>query len=123
MITSLTDKQIFVFGSNLAGKHIAGAAKQAKEQFGAIEGQGEGLQGQSYAFPTLTDNFQKFGWEIEESVDNLYKCCLENPDKEFLLTSVGMGIAQYDISEIAPLFKNSPSNLKLPKIFIDYNGI
>ena len=118
MITELKNNQIFVFGSNLAGKHIGGAAKQAKDKFGAIEGQGEGLQGQSYAFPTLTKTFmQRYDLAMQISATKLFNCCEENLNKEFILTPVGTGIAGYSIQYMKSLFENSPKNLILPKEF------
>lgn len=115
-ITSLKPNQIFVFGSNLAGEHAGGAALQAKEQFGAIEGQGEGLQGQSYAFPTLDLKMNKqIKLDLDMSVAKLYGECNDHPDKEFLLTKVGCGIAKYPESFMRSLFINHPNNLILPK--------
>lgn len=115
MITKLKDNEIFVFGSNLAGHHIGGAARQAYEDFGALWGRGEGLMGQSYAFPTLNVAFQKRKLiQLGASVFKLYKCCEDNPDKEFLLTKVGCGIAQYPEEEMKNLFINPPKNLILP---------
>lgn len=114
-ITSLKENELFVFGSNLAGKHIGGAARQAKEMFGAIDGCGEGLTGKSYAFPTLTENFEKVTHEqLIDSVSRLYRCCEENKDKVFLLTKVGCGIAGFEEEYIKYLFLNSPKNLILP---------
>ncbi len=116
MITKLKENEIFVFGSNLAGKHIGGAARQALEQFGAIEGQGEGLQGQSYAFPTLNHEFKKRSKEgLMTSRDTLYMVAKENKDKEFLLTKVGCGIAGYTEYFMKSLFKNAPKNIIKPK--------
>jgi len=116
MITELSENQIFVFGSNLAGIHAGGAAKQAHEQFGAIWGQGEGIQGQSYAFPTLTKSFKKVTpVTLVCNATRLFKCCEDNPDKEFLLTRVGCGIAGFQDEDIRPLFENHPNNLILPE--------
>ena len=118
MITSLKENQIFVFGSNLAGKHIGGAAKQAKEQFGAIEGVAVGLMGQSYAFPTLDEKFEKLSFEqLQESLKRLYFTCEYYPEKEFLLTKVGCGIAGYPEHFMKSLFQNfsHPKNLILPE--------
>jgi hypothetical protein len=81
---------IFVFGSNLEGRHGAGAAKIAREQFGAIYGQGEGLQGNAYALPTkdlrVKENrgFKSISPEqITESIKKLYEVARQNPDKQF----------------------------------------
>lgn len=87
------ENTIFVFGSNPEGVHGAGSAKVARQQFGAIYGQGEGLQGQSYALPTTILNYESFGWvphrrlmtlnEITENVRRMYECARQNPDKNF----------------------------------------
>ena len=83
-IEKLKPNQIFVFGSNLNGNHIGGSAKQALDNFGAIEGQGEGLQGQSYAFPTLDEKMEKVSKKaLISSKEKLYKCAEENPDCEY----------------------------------------
>jgi hypothetical protein len=121
MITSLKENEIFVFGSNLAGQHIGGAAKQAHEQFGAEIGVGEGMTGQCYAFPTLGNNFEKLPFHmLRRSVRKLYQCCIDFPSFSFLLTPVGTGIAGYKVSEIAPLFKNHPQNLIIQQEFEEY---
>lgn len=116
-IVSLKPNQIFVFGSNLAGEHMGGAARQAKESFGAVEGIGEGLTGQCYAFPTLEDSTWGLGQrsrrDLEESRDKLYDYCEENPEKEFLMTAVGTGIAGYSPEYMKSLFTDPPKNLTL----------
>jgi hypothetical protein len=115
-ITELEEDEIFAFGSNLGGRHSGGAARFAKENFDAQEGVGEGLTGKCYAFPTLGSNFEKRSdGQLTMSVEKLFKCAKENPNKTFLLTRVGMGIANYGISEIAPLFKDSPRNVIKPR--------
>ena len=116
MITKLKENQIFVFGSNLKGEHIGGAARQAKDDFGAEEGVGQGLTGQCYAFPTLDDQFCKVSYErLKKEVFRLYNCCECNRDKEFLLTKVGCGIAGFEEKYIKSLFTNPPKNLVLPE--------
>lgn len=119
MIDELKENQIFVFGSNLAGEHIGGAAKQAHASFGAQWEIGEGLTGQSYAFPTLTEMRRKREYlDLEKSVEKLYKCAAKHPHKEFLLTKVGCGIAGYNEELMRSLFLNPPVNIRLP---IDWN--
>lgn len=114
MVTNLKENQVFVFGSNLAGSHGGGAALQAK-QWGAIDGKGEGLAGQTYAFPTLGKELEQLDHEhLTISRDNLYKHCETNPNKEFLLTKVGCGIAGYPEEYMKSLFTNPPKNLVLP---------
>ena len=121
-ITQLGDNQIFVFGSNLAGKHNGGGAKIALEKFGAIYGEAVGIQGQSYAIPTLDANFQKIDLtEIRFYIDIFFQFAYNHPQYEFLVTKIGCGIAGYDISEIAPLLLNPFKNIVLPKEFTDFN--
>ena len=121
-IRELSDNQIFVFGSNLAGKHNGGGAKIALEKFGAIYGEGVGFQGQSYAIPTLDANFQKIDLtEIRFYVDMFFQFAYNHPQYEFLVTKIGCGIAGYDVSEIAPLLLNPFKNIILPKEFTDFN--
>jgi hypothetical protein len=110
MITELKPNQIFVFGSNIAGEHISGAAKQAYEQFGAIWGIGVGLAGQSYAIPTMGD------WiDLKAYVEQFKDFARCNQDKEFLLTRIGCGIAGYADKQIKPLFDDAPKNVIKPK--------
>lgn len=114
-ITALDDGQIFVFGSNLNGNHAGGAAKLAKERFGAEEGIGEGLTGECYAFPTLDVHMGKRLFaSLEESRDKLFSTAREFPEKTFLLTKVGCGIAGFSEELIAELFENSPKNIIKP---------
>ena len=116
MITHLQPNEIFVFGSNQRGAHAGGAARLAKEKFGAQEGVGEGLTGQSYAFPTLTANFEKVSRaSLEASRDRLFATARRHPDQTFLLTKVGCGIAGFTEDEIRPLFKNAPANIMPPE--------
>ncbi len=116
MIDHLEPNQLFVFGSNLAGNHAGGAARQAHEQFGAEMGVGEGLTGQSYAFPTLDENFQQVSNTVLHAARlKLYKTAEANPDKEFLLTKVGCGIAGFDELRIKKMFKNAPENITKPE--------
>ena len=81
---------IFVFGSNPEGRHGAGAAKVAREKFGAIYGQGEGLQGHSYALPTKdlrvkeNNSYRSISKEqIIENIKKLYECAKMHPDLDF----------------------------------------
>ena len=84
---------IFVFGSNPEGVHGAGSAKVAVLFFGAINGQGEGLQGNAYGLPTTILNYNSFGWvpysrkmtleEITDNIKTMYQCALQHPDKKF----------------------------------------
>lgn len=112
LITKLKENEIFCFGSNAAGKHFGGAAKQAYDRFGAIWGQGEGLQGKSYGIPTMGS----FG-ELMDAVLRFKNFAANAPEYTFLLTPVATGIAGYKVEEIAPLFKDCPDNVILPKEF------
>jgi hypothetical protein len=108
---------IFVFGSNLSGFHGAGAAEFAYRERGAIWGQGEGLQGQSYAIPTM------HGMEVlEKAVKKFLHFARGNPDLQFEVTRIGCGIAGYTDAEIAPLFTDAPKNCQLPEGWREING-
>lgn len=116
MITELKHNEIFIFGSNLAGNHAGGAARQAKEQFGAEDGIGEGLTGQCYAFPTLERDMHQRGFRgLEAARDRLYATARALPEKTFLLTKVGCGIAGYPEEEIKKLFIDTPNNIIKPE--------
>ncbi|BFP39537.1 hypothetical protein FGF1_03820 [Flavobacteriaceae bacterium GF1] len=125
-ITELLEHEVFVFGSNLAGKHSGGAAKVAQENFGAENGIGEGMTGKSYALPTLTKNLRKRSLKsLQSSVDKLLETVRENTDKQFLITEVGCGIAGFTYEEIAPMFKEfyPLPNVSLPLAFLELIGI
>lgn len=116
MINELTENQVFCFGSNLAGNHVGGAAKLAREKFGAIMGQGEGLQGQSYAIATLDENLNQLPLtSIQAQLYILSEYAKENPNKEFLLTPIGTGIARYRMEEIRDILpkKSLAKNITL----------
>ena len=114
-ITTLKANEIFVFGSNLAGMHAGGAARVAVERFGAVMGQGVGLQGQSYAIPTMQGGVET----IAPYVDEFIKFAKEHPELTFLVTRIGCGIAGFTDEEIAPLFVRAINlpNVHLPKEF------
>ena len=106
---------IFVFGSNKAGIHGAGAALYAKLNHGAIQGQGEGLQGSSYAIPTKGHRIERISLdEIRPGVQRFIAFARENPDKYFFVTRIGCGLAGYTDSDIAPMFEHAPNNCALP---------
>lgn len=120
MIISLKPNEIFVFGSNLAGIHGAGAARQAYEKFGATWGQGEGLSGQSYALPTKDYSIKTLSIKkIKSHVAKFLKVAQTREDLTFLVTCVGCGLAGYRYEDIAPLFFQSkvPPNVVLPEEF------
>ena len=114
-ITELKENEIFVFGSNLQGMHGGGAARIAYEEFGAIWGQGVGLQGQSYGIPTMHGGVDV----IKPYVDEFVNFAKSNPELKFLVTRIGCGIAGFTDEEIAPLFKDAIEieNIYLPKSF------
>ena len=116
-IMSLAKNEIFVFGSNLRGMHGGGAARVAVTKFGAIMGQGVGLQGQSYAIPTMQGGVDT----IKPYVDKFIDFAKKNPELKFLVTRIGCGIAGFEDFEIAPLFKEAidVENIYLPIEFIN----
>jgi hypothetical protein len=104
--------KVFVFGSNLAGRHGKGAALEAKERYGAVYGQGVGFQGQSYAIPTKGNKLEKLTPEqIKPYVDEFVTFVKENPNIEFGLTDIGLGLADNKPEVIASLFNEVPSNI------------
>ena len=111
-IEELDDSEIFVFGSNGFGAHMGGAAAMAVAKFGAIYGQAEGLQGQSYAINTM-DGFEV----MAEQVARFIEFAKRHPELKFLVTEIGCGIAGYTPEDVVPLFKNIPENVVLPKAF------
>ncbi len=115
-ISSLAFDEVFVFGSNLAGRHVGGAARVALNKFGAIYGQGVGLQGQSYAIPTMQGGVET----IAPYVDKFIKYAQQNQDKFFYVTRIGCGIAGFKDEQIAPLFKDAVNleNVCLPESFV-----
>lgn len=92
---------IFVFGSNLAGRHGKGAAKYALNHHGAIYGQGEGLQGNSYALPTKDENLMSLPLQgVDRSIATFLFFARDNPEMQFALTPVGCGLAGHSKREI-----------------------
>jgi hypothetical protein len=116
-IRQLRPGEIFVFGSNLAGLHGGGAARIAFNYFGAVWGKGIGLQGQSYAIPTMQGGVET----IKPYVDEFVAFAKINKKCTFLVTRIGCGIAGFKDEEIAPLFKEAASqdNIVLPESFVN----
>ncbi len=114
-ISSLKDNEVFVFGSNLEGMHGGGAARVARKKFGAVMGQGVGLQGKSYAIPTMQGGVET----IAPYVDEFVEFAKSHPEMTFLVTRIGCGIAGFDDDEIAPLFVKAidVANIHLPESF------
>jgi hypothetical protein len=117
-IKELGQEGVFVFGSNVLGKHNGGAALYALEHFGAIDGQPEGIQGQSYAIPTDGNTFE----ELKEAVGHFTDYVVMHPQNIFMLTAIGCGSAGYTPEQIAPLFRQAYSfgNVYIPESFIKY---
>jgi hypothetical protein len=114
-ISELNENEIFVFGSNLQGSHGGGAAAIAAKMFGAIWGQGVGLQGQSYGIPTMHGGID----EIKPYVDEFIEFAKQNPSLKFLVTRIGCGIAGFTEEQMAPLFAKGADveNVYLPDSF------
>lgn len=114
-ITTLQDNEIFVFGSNLQGMHGGGAARTAYQRFGAEMGNGVGIQGQSYAIPTMHGGVEA----IKPYVDQFLEYAAQHKELHFLVTPIGCGIAGFSPSDIAPLFAAAKEmeNVSLPKSF------
>lgn len=120
-ITSLLPNEIFVFGSNMNGAHAGGAAKIAM-RWGAKWGEPDGIQGQTYALPTMDIYFKPLDLDtVKRNVIVLLACVQNHKREHFLITKVGCGIAGFTIEQIAPLFKDFTvlHNCSLPKEFID----
>ena len=114
LINELQPGEIFVFGSNLAGMHGGGAAYAAYRKFGAIWGQGVGLQGQSYAIPTMQGGVET----IKPYVDEFIAFAREHTELTFLVTRIGCGIAGFRDEQIAPLFEDAH---QLPNVVLPPN--
>lgn len=114
-ITHLDKDEVIVFGSNLAGNHAGGAARTALLRFGAKMGQGEGMQGQSYAIPTMQGGVET----IKPYVDRFIDLAYEWDQTTFYVTRIGCGIAGFTDEEIAPLFDRAYDlyNVRLPESF------
>lgn len=113
-ISKLQPDEVLVFGSNARGMHYGGAVAFAVKRFGAIMGQGEGLQGQSYAIPTME------GMEnMRAAMDKFVAFAQEHPELIFFVTPIGCGIAGYTPEDMAPLFAEAKTlnNVHLPESF------
>lgn len=114
-IDDLQENQVFVFGSNLAGMHGGGAARVARLRFGAVMGNGVGMQGRSYAIPTMQGGTET----IRPYVNDFIAYAKEHPELTFLVTPIGCGIAGFEPEDIAPLFEEASNveNIWLPESF------
>ena len=123
-IKELKENEVFVFGSNRQGRHGKGAALTARNKFGAIYGQSEGLQGQSYAIITkeLRKEYQPVSLgEIKLGVDTFIQFAKDNKHLTFYVVELGCNLAYFTVEEIAPLFKSAIKlrNIYLPQRFLD----
>lgn len=114
-VYNLQPGEIFVFGSNLQGMHGGGAARLAYDRWGAVWGQGVGLQGQTYAIPTMHGGPET----IRPYVDEFVNFAKSHPELKFLVTEIGCGIAGFTPQDIAPLFHDAinADNVCLPSRF------
>lgn len=133
--TSPTNGEIFVFGSNLGGIHGAGAAKAARDHYGAKLFIGVGPCGQSYAIPTKSEDITKslplpvIKLYVEQFIEYAELCedhdassepgTLVNPSK-FWVTAVGCGLAGFEYSDIAPMFRGAPDNCSFPDVWREF---
>ena len=102
---------IFVFGSNLAGRHGAGAARYALDNYGAVYGRGVGHVGNSYALPTKDKCIRTLPiGEVARYVERFCRYAETRPDLTFKVTQIGCGLAGFEPEQIAPLFADAPSN-------------
>ena len=117
IIFTIENNDVFVFGSNLAGRHGGGAARTAL-RWGAVMGQGVGLQGQTYAIPTMFYTTE----EIRPYVTEFIAFAKSHPEYRFLVTKIGCGIAGFTVTEMAELFKpvinGHICNIYLPDEFV-----
>lgn len=113
LVEELDFDEFIIIGTNENGNHLGGAARQAYDKFGAIWGESRGILGKnSYGIVTLDKNMNKLSIsEIKEQIPHLIHVANNNLDRKFYLTDVGCGIANFKISEIAPLFNKLPGNI------------
>lgn len=122
-ITELKENEIFVFGSNTAGRHGKGAALTARK-FGAVYGKGVGPMGRTYAIPTKDNKIKTLPLNnIASYVEKFINYAQQHPELVFLVTPIGCGLAGYTPTDIAPMFKkcieNKMDNVKLPESFLE----
>ena len=120
-LTKTPDNLIFVFGSNLAGRHGRGAALVARQSFKAEYGIGKGYTGKSYAIPTKDTDLNILDLtEIDKYVTEFLQEVKLKPDLFFFITAIGTGLAGYEDEEIAPMFKGIENNCSLPSNWKKY---
>jgi hypothetical protein len=107
--------KIFVFGSNLAGRHGAGAALDARRYHGAVYGVAEGLMGNAYGIATKDRELKpRTLVDIQTSVETFLAFARETPELTYQVTRIGCGLAGYKDHEIGPMFADAPGNCELP---------
>jgi hypothetical protein len=117
----MPDNKIFVFGSNLVGRHGLGAANWALLHYGAIMGIGIGRMGNSYAIPTKGRQLEILPLDvIQHHVEVFINYAKDHPALTFILTRIGCGYARYKDHQIAPLFKGVPNNVEIPKEWLTF---
>lgn len=115
-MSEMAGTPVFVFGSNLAGRHGKGAALCALKEHGAVYGEGVGRQGNSYAIPTKDERIKTLPLDvIAKYVRGFMVYAVLVPEVEFNVTKIGCGLAGYNEDQIAPMFKNAPVNCILPE--------
>ena len=120
-VERLSNCEIFVFGSNIEGEHIGGAARFACEKFGAEWGVGDGPTGQCYAIPTMHGGLE----DIRPYAEKFIAYAKAHPMNRFLLTRVGCGIAGFKDSDMAQLFEDvlDIPNIAYPRQWLPYMTI
>lgn len=114
---------IWVFGSNLAGRHGAGAAEVARLQFGAEYGVGHGPTGRAYGIPTKSGNLKVLSYQqIQKSVEEFLSYARSHPEMRFFVTRIGCELAGFKDAQIGPLFAKAPLNCSLPKEWKAYEA-
>ena len=123
-IDTLLPNQVFVFGSNTLGYHTGGASGTARKKFGAVWGQSEGLQGQSYAIPVDYGKDVRNDVEVKAAINRFIAFAKSHKELFFFVTRVGCGIAGYHDDEMAPFFEEALElkNVSLPKSFVEALG-
>ena len=109
---------IFVFGSNLAGRHGAGSAKHAMQVWGAEYGVGIGRTGNAYAIPTKDQQLKVLPlYYIQHHVAEFLAYARQHSHLTFKVVAIGCGLASYKPEQIAPMFEGAPENVELPTEF------
>lgn len=116
-----SNDEIFVFGSNLAGRHGAGAAKFAFDRLNAVWGIASGMTGRAYAIPTKDQFIETMAlYKIEPHIQSFLQFAWKNPELKFFMTRIGCVLAGYKDSDIAPFFKDAPTNINFPESWRQY---